>query len=326
MKNNIYNGYTNILVEIVYEYSVDRSNPVVDYYENEDISNINNQISQIKATISDYKKQLLLYSLNIEDLKNEQVNQKNTLVLQSLINNERKIMESEDTETYYTAIDKQSAYSLFKGIKSYEQQVNSMYNNYFEVFNKITMLETELKNLVETKTHLVDEQKQNIQDYIIDKEGNILGFDYHGKLVYITDVNENEIFVNYVDNRIVSVESKFEKVILHYNNDKLLDYIINPQGVKVDIDYLNLGQDENNPVYQIGKISLNLNTNEKTEINFKYSPGYRISEIVDSLGIATNYIWENYKLVGFSQTSLLKKVTNNEIEFNEIPHTLASYH
>ncbi len=255
--NNGYTEYTNkrISGRDVFIYSedslyVDRSTPIIDYYSNNDIDNINNQIKQV----NDY----------IISLKEQCENISNTIIK---TNSELEIMDINNEQ-----------YPLLKtDISTYEKSLNIC-------ANKLQEYEIKLCNLNETKKYLIDDQKQNIHDYIFNKDGNILGFDYYGKLIYISDKYDNEINIIYDDNKLTEINSKHNKIIFHYDDKKRLNYFIDSANRKKTIACsnrfikINYNNDVINQfVFVQSKLISIANSNES--IKFQYNQDNQITKI-----------------------------------------------
>lgn len=107
----------------------------------------------------------------------------------------------------------------------------------------------ERNNLRERKDALAKEQRGKVNDFIIDTDGNTLGFDGYGRLILIQDRNENKIEVEYeqadksdVDQdpkkaRILSVHSETDKVLFNYDGSGLLESMTDRSGRRVRYSY-----------------------------------------------------------------------------------------
>ncbi|MCH5180967.1 MAG: hypothetical protein J1F32_07120 [Erysipelotrichales bacterium] len=331
---NYENEGIDVELEVTNEYYVNRNVPIADYYENEDITNVNSQILQHEEQIKSLKQQIESASNGIIRLENEldqqRLNQQFTIEVNSIRDDATKAYnnaydttiykagsatEVDETKTYYNecyrnASQDQTILSDECQTKNYKHQISSFESQLLEqqrslqiLLENLSKFESQLLHLNERKEVLVKSQKEGIQDYIMDTSGSILGFDYFGKLVYISDQNENEIIITYDDNKIMEVASKEQKMVFHYGDNNMLDYIIDTQGRRKIFEMV----EEN-----LYKVSFLAEFNEKQSIIFKFD-GDRIGTIDDLNIICTDFIWENNCL-----TRVIQSVTNSQFSDNVI--------
>ncbi len=330
---SIYDDFKDIEIEVEHEYYVNRSIPVADYYVSEDISSINSQISQVEDYIESLKQQTETISNSVLRLDKE-INHQKLMRGKNLDINK---VRDEATEKYNTAYDttiykieenkqvvdttatnannkyreltaeqtklsdQYQSESYRYQIKSLESQLKEQQKSLKEIYLKLAEYETQLSNLEEQKESLVKNQKDTVQDYIIDTKGNILGFDYSGKLIYISDLYENEIGIYYDDNKLVEISSSKQKMSFNYNDSNILDYIIDTQGRRLKFEH---SED------LLTKISFVGENNDKQFIKFDYSENY-LSEIRDITDLKTIIYWEEGKIEAIKQITSTESITTD---------------
>lgn len=219
-----------------------------DIYLNEDIQQIDGQIDQLKSNFISYAKQLREMRENTEmiDYQNELKTLLKIKNLESKVKSARdKIADGNDEqEAYNKASDNlenaQKSMSESIEIKQRTSGYAQLNNNIYDfIKSKVRLLE-----LQERRAVLVEEQKKEVNDLLIDKEGNTLGFDGYGRLVLISDAQENKIIIQYGEkddeNKILSISSDTETLKFNYDSKTgLLQYMIDHQGRRLKFEYTN---------------------------------------------------------------------------------------
>ncbi len=109
-------------------------------------------------------------------------------------------------------------------------------SNFAEIERKLENYQIQLEDLKCQRQALIDEQKKQANDFILDQEGNTLGFDGYGRLIVIQDKYENKIEIEFGyekenEGRILSVSSDTQNIQFHYDKETgLLSSITDPQG------------------------------------------------------------------------------------------------
>ena len=203
-----YDSKEKLKVEIENEYYLDKNYVGADYYENEDISDLNNRIMQ--------------YEEQIKQLK------------ENILSSSETVIDAHYNYNYSVLI---KYYDMQKSITNEDYNIDTANRQFLKsktslkkAMDILIKYETQLMCLKEQKSALVKEQKESVQDYIVDTLGNVLGFDYYGKLIYISDKYENEIFIAYDEGKLTSIYSKDQKMIFHYNDDNVLEYLTDVNG------------------------------------------------------------------------------------------------
>ena len=238
-----YDSKEKLKVEIENEYYLDKNYVGADYYENEDISDLNNRIMQ--------------YEEQIKQLK------------ENILSSSEMVIDAHYNYNYSVLI---KYYDMPKSITNEDYNIDTANRQFLKskmslkkAMDVLTKYETQLMCLKEQKSALVKEQKESVQDYIVDTLGNILGFDYYGKLIYISDKYENEIFIAYDEGKLTSIYSKDQKMIFHYNDDNLLEYLTDNKGRKKWFNYTDK---------MLTSICYLVENNNKLNISFTYNDGY----------------------------------------------------
>ena len=187
-----------------------------------------------------------------------------------LINN--KIQEAKNSSMYANGIE----YDIQKKqIDSYEKQLEVTCGLINEQEKQIALLGKQKDNLIET-------QKNNVNDFIIDKDNNSFGFNGYGNLVLIQDKYENKITIKYekLNNqfRITSIYNDNQVIKLNYDTKtNLLSSMIDANGKKTKYFYDNKEQ--------LIKIQYN---NFKTT-DFDYTSFFKVTNaLLQSLEIKRN--------------------------------------
>ncbi len=157
-----------------------------------------------------------------------------------------------------------------------KEQVDLIMSSCFEC-------DKQLDYLKGRKEQLVNNQKKDVNGFIIDKDGNTLGFDGYGHLILIQDRYENKIIIEYdyadIDTgRLSRVISDMTTLEYHYNKaTKLLDYIGDSRGVNAKFIYI--GDEE---------LQLSSIVGAKETTTFSYGNTLTIKTLLNSLKLIHN--------------------------------------
>ena len=150
------------------------------------------------------------------------------------LNNKITIANNKLKETLIGDEDTYSFNKLQEQIRIYEMRLNEYKSEYLESKNQ-------LLQLIEYKSALIEEQRREVNDFIVDENGNTLGFDGYGRLILVMDAYENKIEVTYgydKDNKdeLLSVSSETQTIKFKYQTNKL-SYILDSLGKKHNFYY-----------------------------------------------------------------------------------------
>lgn len=295
---------------------------IPDYYENEDITNVNSQIKQCEDYIKDLQSQCDSYSSSIASLNSQLSKQSelNSLNNSASYNQNRATQINEkyidfgnedDNEDYVTYSEKARSKSESYQEESYKFQVASIKRQIDEqnaalqkVYEKINDYQVQLNNLYELKESYIEAQKEGVQDYIYDKEGNLLGFDYYGKLVYLSDRYENEISLSYVDDKLVEISSEKQRIVLHYNKENELDYVVDATGRKTKFKcssntFVMTKRDEKG---------------EAESTTFTFDNEKRLTNIKDKKGQSFGFTWSDFMVSSVTNKSSVGSISETGVE------------
>ena len=111
-------------------------------------------------------------------------------------------------------------------------------NTLISSYNQKSSIEKNLYFLRRSFNSKRKEVKASVNDYVIDKDGNILLFDGNGKLIGITDERENRIDIVLNDDlNVERIESAEEQIIFKYNDNKKLELMKKTNGDTVRYTY-----------------------------------------------------------------------------------------
>ena len=322
------------LIELQTEQQLDigSDTDIADYYENEDIANVSSQIKQCEDYIKELQNQCESYSNSISSL-NEQLNtQKELKNLMDQANVQRDLAseanegcvalfthdedgkqtyDDDKTDKYVNATNRQTELNDDYQKKSYEFQISSINKQIKEqnaalqkVYEKINDYQVQLNNLYELKESYIEAQKEGVQDYIYDKEGNLLGFDYYGKLIYLSDRYENEISLSYVDDKLVEVSSEKQRIVFHYNKENKLDYIVDSTGRKTKFEATT-------------NTFIMTKRNEKGEpesTTFTFDSEERLTSIKDGVGQSFEFTWNDFMVSSITNKSSIDYISEDGVE------------
>ena len=306
-------------ITLLYEETIDLTSDhdIPDYYENEEIENINAQIKQVEDYLSDLHKQCGSYSSSILSLQSQLAEQ---MVLKNISNEAQRngeeaqqinLSHTNDNSVYGTNTVAYINYTQRQAEKnqeyqeeSYRFQIKTIKNQIEEqrkalknLYEKIDEYRVNLQNLKEVKASYVKAQKESVQDYIYDQNGNLLGFDYDGKLIYLSDRYQNEIFLSYVDGKLVEIASENQKITLQYNKANLLDFIVDPLGRKIRFSY---------PSSQLLLTRIDEKGKEE-EMDFTFEEENLSSVSLSSL-MSLSFQWDNDKVVSIQEKSKIQQM------------------
>jgi len=235
------NGFTNI--EYLEDYKevpliVEESFEVVNNSENITLYE-NDEIKQVDQIIKNYED-------NIESLKENLKNQ--YLSLKNIDSQQASSLLSKSE--YYKSGQNHlnpSRYTYKEIYKMSDIISNETLELFYQVIQKgEEQLENsifELERLQKQKKLLIKKQKGKVNDFIMDEEGNTLGFDGYGRLILIQDKEENKIQIEFGyekenEGRILAVYSETESIRFDYDKTTgLLKSILDSQGRKTKYKY-----------------------------------------------------------------------------------------
>ncbi len=300
---------------------------IPDYYENEDIANISSQIKQCEDCIKDLQSQCDSYSSSIASLKAQLSKQNSLKALNSNASRNQKLASdisnkyinfddtpnetNSDEELYVTYSNLAQSYSQDYQDESNKFQVASINRQIDEqnaalqkLYGKINNYQVQLNNLYELKESYIEAQKEGAQDYIYDKEGNLLGFDYYGKLVYLSDRYENEISLSYVDDKLVEISSEKQRIILHYNKENELDYVLDSTGRKTKFEcssdsFVMTKRDEKG---------------EAESTTFAFDGKGKLTNIKDKNGQSFSFTWNDFTVSSVTNKSSVGYISENGVD------------
>ena len=153
--------------------------------------------------------------LSCDNIYAEKLSQYNSLV--NNVNYEKRLEDSQ---------------SLINQLMIYEKH----YDNSLRLLEKNKIL---LEDLSKQKDALINEQRKQVNDYIIDKSGNMLGFNGFGQLIMLIDKYENQININYDENneKIESISNKTQTILFKYNDNSQLESLIDQYGRLTIFEY-----------------------------------------------------------------------------------------
>ena len=161
----------------------------------------------------------------------------------SIINNlmqhiNNKIQNAKDSSKYENGFE----YEMQKNqVESCAKQLEVTYNLINEQEKQIYLLEKQ-------KDALIEQQRRNVNDFIIDQNGNTLGFDGYGRLILIEDKFENKINIEFgyeSENKDKLISIYTDNQTIKFNYDKqtnLLSSLIDKKGRKIKYYYNNQNQ------------------------------------------------------------------------------------
>ena len=338
---DIYNQYQSTYLTTKNEYQFDTT--IIDYFETDEIIHIKKQIQQNDQIIFELKNNAKNISFNIENIVETKSKLQKTLArIIVTINHQKDIYN----KYQYPQIElkKASWYTLNENYNQIKEQIKSLDEQL--IFNQkqlsivvenLDRYELNNINLTEKLDYLINIQKLEPTDFIIDNDGSIHGFDYYGRLVIIGDKFGNKIKIKYKKelDLIDYIETKNGKTQFIYIDDFILEKIIDVDGKVTLFKYNN-----DNLLISIKYEHLSNNKadfeyfNEKL-IKIKDSTGLELllDSVLDTLTIKqqTNiekinhkniYEYENYIDVildlSLNKTNLKTEIINNIKEVNDI--------
>ncbi len=294
-------GYENTLtllslrsqiVDKNYEYYADSSdNNLTNYYHSTEYNNLTQGKKEYLKT--GYEDQL---TQSAYDLGNLQVSiglKNNYLESLSISQDLDMIAKQKELSALKDSIE---LYQKLKEERDEQRQIELLDLEIQKIDYQISKYEEVLKNVQEKLENQIETEKHKPIDYIVGESGYTLGFDYFGRLVEISDSNDNKTQINYDGDNINSITTKDGQLIcfeyyydrlnkifdtrqrmtlFEYNNNGFLSKIVYPdnQAVSFDGNY----------------------DNRITE--FKYNPYNELEEVIDQSGYAIKYMYNYFKQV-----------------------------
>ena len=218
--------------------------PLNDVYINEDIETLMNQLETIKNQEKDLILQNKIIFAQTSDLFNQLIAYENNTdgatIIEDQIN--QKLWESEIYQS-----------------------------NYYQLSLQKAMIESKYEYLIQL-------QKEQLNYYISDKDGNLLGFDGFGRLVLLQDKKENQIQILYGQDedqdKILEVQGEKETIRFLYNDKDLLSDIIDANGKKLSFLY-----DTNSRIKMIYYPALNHSKRDFSQ--YQYNSSNQLIQVID---------------------------------------------
>ena len=252
-KNKIANGEEKIYLknENIYQQNEDKT--LEDIYLTEDIQNVNIQIEQIEEALKTYGTQLDTMYKNIEfyNFNKEQED------IHDLDEFKKRVKDARNAIT--EAIEDSDSKARQKSYDNANDNLEEVSNEYSDVitekrksldiesydnsFNECLKSLNKLEGFKEKRQALIEEQRKQVNDFIIDENGNSLGFDGYGRLILIQDKDENKIQMEYGygkenEGQMITIYSETEIIQLNYDkNTGLLNSMVDSQGRKTKYSY-----------------------------------------------------------------------------------------
>lgn len=281
-----------------YEKSVNETYIRPGYYENENIVSVENTIDQYESTIKDLAKQAQQYLTSLKQMEEEAANQMETMnsVFSELINNEEQITASQINSFNSTSV-------------SYNHQIESIKLSIKDILERIDRYKKDVDYYKTLKANEVLAQKDNAQDFLLSEEGLIFGFDYYGRLIYISDLNENEITLKYIDDKLVEIASSAQTITINYDENGLLSSIIDPNLIEIKFKMtrlLTLGDDQDEIIFKGYK-------GNEEKLKFTYDTYKNLISVENSNSEKINFIWNEMKFKGYNITNKTLRIEDGLI-------------
>ncbi len=309
-------------VETTYEQSKSDSGSI-DYHVTEDIAKVDQQIKAVEDAI----KQTVAQRKNLlSSLKNGTLQLESARMAQlgQMVMREKTVLVLDESEASQANRD-QSDYSLklqddsiADNIEMLEAQIASLRSQLTILNETSSDYNLRLANLKEQKEALVEESKKNPTDYILDREGNFLGFDYAGRLVVVRDNLENEIALKYDENRLTDIVSDTQQVKLQYDGDDRLESMTDTAGQRWLYSYDSDGRLISvKTTAEHGKIS---------EIKFTYDGDDNLVSVEDPTSLKTTISYSsNHEVTSLKQITNAKTISKDGIVKSDSPITVCDY-
>lgn len=216
-----------------------------DYYETEEILKIKEQVKQYDNAIKDAKENAKSISNGLESSVNglEELKKSMMRILVS-INQQKITYDPPDNKN--TKAFKIACYSLEGNLTQIESQIddttaqiNATKENLAKTIKTIDEYELTRDNLKAKLNGLIKKQKSLPNDFIIDENGNIHGFDFYGRLVLIADKYEKTIRIKFKEDKDLFEEIQTENGVIkfNYDNNDLLKEIVDISGKTICFAY-----------------------------------------------------------------------------------------
>ena len=202
-----------------------------------------------------------------------------------------------------------------KSLENVEDQINALWDARQKVSDqKRIYLDLRAKKM-EERTKIIEQEKKLPCDYIYDESGNVLVFDYYGRLIAVQDTYRNTTQFTY-DGDVLSaiVTSDEQEISLSYNDSGRLESITDTNGRITKYVY-----DSNNRLVKI--ISPEYDVEHPwAKTSFTYDGNGKLLMVKDQSGyfVSLNYEIDNITISEHTSTYQIK---DNEVvpwNYNEI--------
>lgn len=329
----IKHGFKTIDISMKKEVEFDTT--LLDYYETEDIQRLKNEIKQLDSTIKDIKRSANDISDNIQNyVTNLEEIRKSQARLYVIIDQQRDLLGYDSsqlglynqaeakgfsglTNAEKTAVDivkkfRATGYSYQGNVNQYEEQISNaeeqidlLKRNLALTLAKLDEYEFTRETQQEKLDALIKQQKLLPTDFIIDANGGILGFDYYGRLVLISDKYENAIKIKFKEDTDLIEEIKCKNGIVkfNYNKNNLLKSLVDLAGRTTSFTYSANGFLTN----------IQYDGIDKLDTTFSYDNN-KLKTIFDASGLTLDFII-SYANVQAKQTTK-KQTISDKVERN----------
>lgn len=295
-----------LIEEIIYEFDQES-----DIYKSDDLIAAIDKVKQINKYINELYLGRLELEKTIKEL-DEQIVAINKEGARSEVNSELNCRQMTNvvklTVDYGNATQEVTRKDSIASLDSRRVSLLSQLGDYYK---KIDEYEIMLSNALDEENRLIELQKDNVNDLIIDKNGNALGFDYHGKLIMIQDQFENKIEINYEKEKIISISGEKEKISFFYNKKtNLLEFITDPKGRKLFFEYTSNGS--------IKCIRKEQKTGSHKVVGLSFNTSSNLIKIDNYRGYLTDIIYDSQtsKITSIKQKSFIRSISTDSSLFD----------
>ena len=247
-----YQKFVRINLNVSDRYEFDENAEINDFISSQDLETVEQQIKSYEDGITDIEKNMISVSEQYDKTNLDLEKQIKNFVRSDATNflNEGSIKRKITDSNLQSADLNDARYNALTAKNNFVNAISTIKSNLTDISKNMGLLQKKYQEYKQELDHLKDKQieltklqKENSVDFIIDKSQNILGFDYEGRLVLIRDAYENQIEVVYKENteQLTEIITKQGNVILNYDEDGKLEYIIDEQGRKTSFTYSSVG-------------------------------------------------------------------------------------
>lgn len=273
---------------------------VYDYKSNDDIETVKAQLESVEESIRQMGDTLRSLRTNLSSSISMVGHAKMSSILSEkayALQKDSDSASSEYEKIYGLQIGESNAYSLF----SAETQKEAIAVQIRIYSNQLLSLLNKRDNLAERLDALIELSKEGATDYLVDENGNYLVFDHDGRMIGVSDSNDNAIMIGYDEGKIVSISGKSGlSATIVYDDDGFPSFMQLQDGRRIDFNYKNGA---------LNSIKWGAEDKREAVAGFSYGLNKKLSSVVSAGLKEIGFMRQNGRIASIQSTVFPKEIS-----------------